>query len=118
MRKLFCAGVMILLAGCAQVGNQEIKSDANVSRIQAGMTKKADVRSAVGEPTKITFTDSGEEIWDYKFESYQATTQQFIPFIGPLFAGEVDEHSLTVRFRPDGVVKEVGKGRRSGTGGL
>lgn len=30
------------------------------------MNKKADLRSAAGEPIKIIFTDTGEEIRDYK----------------------------------------------------
>ena len=119
MRKLLCIGVAILVAACAQVGNKEIKSGDTVSRIHAGETKKAEVRSLVGEPTKITFTDTGEEVWDYSFESYTANPGQFIPFFGALVPGEVDEHSLTVRFRPDGVVKDVGKGHRSGkVGGI
>jgi len=41
-------------------GNLEIKGDANISCVQARMDKKADVRSAVGELSKIIFTDTGE----------------------------------------------------------
>lgn len=119
MKKLIVVGTVVLLAACGQVGNKEIVTDNTVSQIRAGTTKKAEVRTLVGDPTKVTFSDNGEETWEYAYEAYKANPAQLIPFVGMLVPAEVDEHSLTVRFRPDGVVKEVGKGRRSGkVGGI
>jgi outer membrane protein assembly factor BamE (lipoprotein component of BamABCDE complex) len=109
--------VALGLAGCANVGNKQIIDNNNVSKIRAGETTKDQTRLIVGEPSKVTFSDNREETWEYEFASYRSNPAQFIPIAGLFASADVEKHTLTVRFRPDGIVKEVGKGRVTGKAG-
>lgn len=116
MKKLgFIVLVVLLLAGCATVGNKQITNDELVSKIKIGITTKAEVKQTLGEPTKVTFTDNNEEIWDYIYARSQMRAASLIPVVG-IFAGgaDINNQTLTIRFNKDGLVKELGKGQTKG----
>jgi len=118
MREVIAAAIVALsLAGCANVGNKQIVDNNNVAKIKAGETTKDQARAIVGEPSKVIFSDSGEETWEYEFSSYRSNPAQFVPIAGLFASADVEKHTLTVRFRQDGIVKEVGKGRVTGKAG-
>ena len=58
-----------LLSGCASVGNESI-ADATPESVSAqlikGRTNQENVRGQYGDPAKTSFTDSGNEIWEYE----------------------------------------------------
>ena len=100
------------------MGNKQITDDAIVSEIKKGVSTKDDVKKVVGEPSKVNFTDNGEEVWDYHYIRSQMRGASFIPVVG-IFAGgsDMNTQTLTIRFDKTGIVKEIGKGRTSGGGG-
>ncbi len=106
------------LVGCATVGNRQLESKENISKIKAGKSTKAEVKEYVGEPGRVTFSDTGEETWEYVLSKTQVRASSFIPVVGMFTGGaDVQTYTLTVRFRPDGIVKEVGSGTTTGGGG-
>lgn len=118
MKKLFCLFAALLLGGCMSLGNKQITNDETVSQIKNGESTQSDVKTKIGEPSKITFTDNGEEIWDYTYTRSQMRAATFIPIAGALVGGtDMETQTLTIRFNKDGIVKEIGKGRMTGGGG-
>lgn len=109
---------LVFLFGCASVGNKQIGEAGTVAKIEEGKSTKADVRSLVGQPTKINFKDNGNEIWEYIYSKGQLRPATFVPVVS-WFAGGVDTtaSTLTVLFDEKGVVKKVGSGKISGGGG-
>ena len=57
------------LAGCASSGNESI-ADASLQTVSEqlvkGKTTQAQVRQLYGDPMKSSFTDSGNESWEYE----------------------------------------------------
>lgn len=125
-RVSFCAAcallgtaLLSLSTGCVSATGDKAIGDPNkIAQIKAGQSTKADVRALVGEPMKVTFTDNGDEIWDYMYTRGQARATSWIPVAGSVVGGaDVTTKTLTVRFTGDGVVKNVGTGSTSGGGG-
>jgi len=118
IRVLICLVVVSFLLGCATYGNKNIKDDELISKIQPDITTKEEVKQLIGDPWKVSFTESGEETWDYMLTKSQARASSFIPIVG-IFAGGVDTqtYTLTIRIGKDGIVKGVGKGSSTGGAG-
>jgi hypothetical protein len=99
-----------LLGGCASVGNESI-ADATAESVSGQLTKgrstQAQVRAAYGDPSKTTFTDSGNEIWEYDFSRMHAKPTNFIPYVNLIHSGsEGDKKSLVVFFDRSKVVQQ------------
>lgn len=110
--------VCMVFSGCMSIGNQQIENKDVVAQIKAGTSNKEDVKRLVGEPGKITSTDNSEEIWDYTLSQMQMRPSSLIPVVGWFTGGsDMQVYTLTVRFRQDGIVKEVGSGKTTGGGG-
>lgn len=119
MKKIgLCFLAIFLMFGCASVGNKQITNDELISQIKIGETTKPEVKQKIGEPTKVTFTDNNEEIWEYVYTHSQMRAASLVPVVS-IFAGgaDVDTQTLTIRFNKEGQVKEIGKGRSTGGGG-
>src|SRR3972149_8208415 len=115
MKKIFCLFIVLLLGGCMSMGNKRITNDEAVAKIKAGESSKSDVRAQVGEPSKVTFTDNSEEIWEYTYMRSQIRAATFIPLAGALVGGaDTDVQTLTIRFDSEGRVKGGGKGKKAG----
>jgi outer membrane protein assembly factor BamE (lipoprotein component of BamABCDE complex) len=118
MKRLILLASLVFLAGCATIGNRQIENQENVAQIKIGMSCKVDVQKLVGEPMKTTFSDNGEETWDYVLTKSKMRAASLIPIVG-IFAGgaDMETQTLTIRFTKEGIVKEIGKGKMNGGGG-
>lgn len=113
MKKTFVVASVLLaalLAGCATAGNEHLKgvSQQSVSQtIAEGKTTKADVAAAFGSANKVSFTDSGLEIWSYEYAHATPKVINFVP-VANLFAhgADVAKKTLTVLFDDKGIVKK------------
>jgi outer membrane protein assembly factor BamE (lipoprotein component of BamABCDE complex) len=115
LTRLTIIGFAILLFGCTSVGNTQIEDPNLVAQIQPGKSTKADVQRLMGPPTKQTYLDSGDTVWEYDLSQSQIKPTSFIPYFSMVAGGtNVEEHTLTVRFNNEGIVKEYGSGQRTG----
>jgi len=99
-----------LLSGCASVGNESI-ADATPQTVSAqlikGRTNQRQVREIYGDPAKTSFTDSGNEIWEYDFSRMHSKPTNFIPYVSLIHSGaEGDKKSLVVFFDKSKVVQQ------------
>jgi hypothetical protein len=99
-----------LLGGCASVGNESI-ADATPESVSGqlikGRTTQNQVRGAYGDPVKTSFTDSGNEIWEYDFSRMHAKPTNFIPYVSLIHSGaEGDKKSLVIFFDRSKVVQQ------------
>lgn len=99
----------LLLAGCASEGNLSIadQTQQTVStKLVPGKSTQADVREAFGDPTKTTFTDSGNEVWEYDYSKSHAKAQNFIPLVSAFTSGSTGKKkTLVVFFDKNGLLK-------------
>ena len=107
----FVAGLLpVFLSGCASVGNESI-ADASAQSVSEqlvkGRTTQDRVRQLYGDPAKTSFTDSGNEIWEYDFSRLHAKPTNFIPYVSLIHSGaEGDKKSLVVFFNKSKVVQQ------------
>ncbi len=99
-----------LLSGCASVGNESI-ADATPETVSAqlikGRTTQGQVREVYGDPAKTSFTDSGNEIWEYDFSRMHSKPTNFIPYVSLIHSGaEGDKKSLVVFFDKSKIVRQ------------
>lgn len=63
--------ICVFISSCANQGSTVLKklseSDVN-SNIHVGKTTRNEVRSMFGSPLETKYTDSGLEIWTYRYE--------------------------------------------------
>ncbi len=110
MKKIITASIVaVLLAGCASSGNRTLEKENQVSvqsKIQKGVTNKAQVQSNFGDPMGVTFTDGGNEVWTYTLANVKINGTTFIPFYG-LFHNGSKAHvkQLVILFKNDIVEK-------------
>ena len=100
----------LLLSGCSSVGNNSI-ADATAESVSAqlikGKSTQPDVRALYGDPSKTTFTDSGNEIWEYDFSRMHSKPTNFIPYVSLIHNGaEGDKKSLVVFFDRSKIVRQ------------
>jgi len=98
------------LCGCASVGNESI-ADASPQSVSAtlikGKTHQDRVREQYGDPAKISFTDSGNEIWEYDFSRMVSKPTNFIPYVSLIHSGaEGDKKSLVIFFNKTKIVQQ------------
>jgi hypothetical protein len=99
-----------LLSGCASVGNESI-ADATPESVSAqlikGKTTQEHVRGVYGDPTKTSFTDSANEIWEYDFSRMHSKPTNFIPYVNLIHSGaEGDKKSLVIFFDKSKIVRQ------------
>ena len=98
-----------LLGACASQGVQQLKEENQASvatKITRGKSTKDDVRAAFGDPTETSFTDSGNELWRYRYSHSTSKAINFVPLANLFLAGaDVDKRELVVFFDADGLVK-------------
>ena len=99
-----------LLSGCSSVGNERIAdaSPESVSQqLAKGKSTQEDVRQLYGDPMKSSFTDSGNEIWEYEFSRLHSKPTNFIPYVSLIHSGaEGDKKSLVIFFDRSRVVRQ------------
>jgi outer membrane protein assembly factor BamE (lipoprotein component of BamABCDE complex) len=110
-RVCFVAGLSsALLSGCASVGNETIAdatSESVSTQLVKGKTTQTQVRQLYGDPLKTSFTDSGNESWEYEFSRMQSKPTNFVPYVNLIYSGaEGDKKSLVVFFDKSKVVRQ------------
>ena len=100
----------VFLGGCASVGNERI-ADASVESVSKqmfkGRTNQAEVRELYGDPMKTSFTDSGNEIWEYDFSRLHSKPTNFVPYVNAIYSGaEGDKKSLVIFFDKRKIVQQ------------
>ena len=113
MARRFCliAGLSsALLCGCASGRNESI-ADATPESVSTqlvkGRTTQDNVRGLYGDPAKISFTDSGNEIWEYDFSRVHSKPTNFIPYVNLIHSGaEGDKKSLVIFFAKTKIVRQ------------
>ena len=97
------------LAGCSGQGNQQIDklTPAQVSQmIIRGQTTEAEVKAELGDPLKVTFTDSGNQQWEYDYTKLHLTATDFMPVINLLETNvRGTKKTLVILFDRRGVVR-------------
>jgi hypothetical protein len=72
-----------------------------------GKTTQEHVRGVYGDPTKTSFTDSANEIWEYDFSRMHSKPTNFIPYVNLIHSGaEGDKKSLVIFFDRSKVVRQ------------
>lgn len=98
------------LTACATSGNKHLQNhtEATISQqIIKGTTKKPEINRLFGEPDNITFTDSGNQVWTYKYERATPHASNFIPFVGLFSSGaNVSAKELVIMLDRNDVVTE------------
>lgn len=99
----------LALAGCASVGNQQLRHETQESlaqKIEKGVSSKADVQARLGSADSTSFTDAGNEIWTYRHIKSTAKAINYIP-VANWFAGGAnqDKRELVILFDENGIVK-------------
>ena len=65
------------------------------------------MRELYGDPLKTSFTDSGNEIWEYEFSRLHSKPTNFIPYVNLVYSGaEGDKKSLVIFFDKRKVVQQ------------
>jgi outer membrane protein assembly factor BamE (lipoprotein component of BamABCDE complex) len=99
---------LIGLSGCvgSESGQKQISDPTKVSQIQKGITTKADIRTAFGDPAGMNFLENGDEEWTYSYVNMSVSPINFVPVVG-IVAGDVSQKvsSLNVTFDKRGIVK-------------
>lgn len=108
---VFCALVLSSCINKGRVGTEEIADKKIILQIKEGKSSKTEVKTLLGKPAHVSFTDLGEEEWLYSYGTVAIDPVSFIPIVGLFLGGtDVEGHSLTVRFTKEGIVKNVGQG--------
>jgi outer membrane protein assembly factor BamE (lipoprotein component of BamABCDE complex) len=102
--------LIALLAGCATSGNEKLKdhSQSSISQqITEGRTSKNEVTAALGQPTSVSFTDSGNEIWTYRHARATPQAQNLVPLVRLISsATNVKTKELVIMFDKNDVVSK------------
>ena len=100
----------VLLGGCASVGNESIADatpDSVSGQLVKGKTRQEQVRGIYGDPSKTSFTDTGNEIWEYNFSRMHSKPTNFVPYVNLIHSGaEGDKKSLVIFFDRSKVVQQ------------
>lgn len=97
-----CAVVLALLGCVTKTGNMELERTTPVSLdavIKKNVTTATEIRNSLGNPLRVEYDSSGNEVWTYIFRKTDIKARTFIP-IANLFSSEVDtsEKTLVIKF--------------------
>lgn len=100
-----CIVLAIGLSACASAGNQSLKNETVSSintKIQKGVTTKAQIRQLFGDPVKTSFTDGGNLIWEFDLADVSSDAVNYIPIVN-LFGSSRSgtKKQLVVMFKDD-----------------
>lgn len=111
VRTIICLATVAVLTACTAVGDIKIEkhTQSSVSKqIAEGKTTKAQIISEFGNTGSVSFTDSGDEVWTYKFSRAVPDFTNFIPFVRWFFnrGAIVTTKEIVVIFNQTGVVSK------------
>ena len=91
---------LAFISGCASAGNEKVRTetmDSVSTKVTKGVTKQAQIKALYGEPSNVSLTDGGSEVWTYEYSHSTATAVTYVPIVG-LFAGGADVNKNQVVF--------------------
>jgi outer membrane protein assembly factor BamE (lipoprotein component of BamABCDE complex) len=113
------AGALIVLmltsslSGCISWGNDKLEDQANLERIVAGKTTKAEIENVLGPPMNRRSTSMGPHVyewWAYSYSTSVVNPLEYLLLIG-LFVNGIGtpdtRRDLQVFFDPDGTVRSL-----------
>lgn len=110
VRTIICLAIVTVLAACATAGNKKLENQTESSvssQIVERKTTESQVISQFGNDARVTFTDSGNEMWTYKFSRSIPDASNFIPFIRWFSSGaDVITKELVVMFNHEKIVSK------------
>lgn len=100
--KFVVIGALLLLSACASGGNESVKDETMESvssKVTKGVTTEDKVRALFGEPTNVSLTDGGSDVWTYEYTHAYVKAVSFVPVVG-WFAGghDVDKNQVVFLF--------------------
>ncbi len=100
---------LILVSGCASSGNDKVRTetmDTVGAKVVKGTTTKDQVKGLYGEPTSVSLTDSGSEVWTYEYAHATANAASYVTVVG-LFAGgaNVDKNQVVFIFDKNNIMQ-------------
>jgi hypothetical protein len=102
LRLITIIGLCGLLIACTTtVGNERIAdlTQENLSsNVVKGRTTQAQIRQLYGDPLKTSFTDGGNEIWEYEFSRLQAKPESYVPYVNLIQSGAEGDKKMLVFF--------------------
>ena len=104
-KMILSAAVLALgLSGCVSTGATSLKGEDKetiATKVEQGMSGDQ-VRANLGDPTNVSYTDGGKEIWTYEFMEGQMTASSFIPVVSMFSSGvEGIKKQLVILFDED-----------------
>lgn len=109
MKKYVLLVVAVLLAGCASAGNEKVRTETMESlgsKVTKGTTTKDQVKQLYGEPTHVSLTDGGSEVWTYEYAHVTPKAANFVPIVNFFAAGnDVSKNEVVFIFDKDSVMQ-------------
>jgi len=106
MKRLLIACCALLVAGCATHGTK-VEQD-QLSKIEEGVTTKAQIVEMVGAPDHIALVGEGKEVLIYEHIRSKNTVQNFIPVVS-LVQSKYEQEITQTNFLigKDGVLEKI-----------
>lgn len=94
---LFSLCIILTTASCVRTrGNQNVNDIGRFLNLQKGVSTKADIYDAFGQPHDVRYGASGtNSMWRYFTVRSQSNGMQFVPFIGIVTAGVTQDTRIT-----------------------
>lgn len=106
---VYVIAILASLSACASAGNQILKNETQATldaKIKIGETTQDQVKTMFGEPSGISFTDAGNQIWTYTYAKGVVQARNFIPVVSLFSSGiDVDKKTVVILFDADKKVK-------------
>ena len=108
------AVLILLLAGCATVGNPKLMDDQLLAAIQSKQTTQQQVLEWLGEPMQASeINQNGHPVvsWGYGYGHSEVNPLLYVPIVNLVVLAccsisEQDGRSLTLTFTADGLVDQ------------
>jgi hypothetical protein len=86
---LVAALLSLGVAAClgAEGGKKQITDPSKISQIQKGVSTKASIKAAFGDPPNIDFAENGDEVWSYFYTNVSIDPASYIPYVGAVAGG-------------------------------
>jgi hypothetical protein len=100
--------LLVSAVSCAptETGQKQLSDPTKISQIQKGVSTKANIKAAFGDPEGIDFEANGDEVWTYSYSKSSINPANLIPVVDIVHhADPMQFVALTVSFDNRGLVK-------------
>jgi hypothetical protein len=107
--RVIAAGILMgAVIGCnpTEFGQKQISDPSKIGQIQKGVSTKASIKAAFGDPQGIDFQANGDEIWSYSYSKSSINPANLIPVVDIVHHVDPSQTTgLSVTFDDRGFVK-------------